>query len=75
MILEPKSGEEVLRDNHAYTYHHSVGDAQFVIAGEAVATEDGAANDGLQQIVGETHAAKDAQMMEHATNTLESIPG
>ena len=74
MILEPKSGEEVLRDNHAYTYHHSVGDAQLVIAGEAVATEDGAANDGLQQIVGETHAAKDAQVMEHSTYTFEGIP-
>ena len=48
--------------------------AQFVIAGEAVTAEDGAADDGLQQIVSETHAAKDAQMMEHTAYTLEGIP-
>lgn len=60
MAGKPEAGEEVLRDNHANTYHHGVGDAQLVIAGETVATEDGAADDGLQQVVGETHAAKDA---------------
>ena len=74
MILEPEAGEEVLRDNHRHANHHSIGDAQLIIAGEAVAAENGAADDGLQQIVGETHAAEDAQMMEHAAETLEGIP-
>ena len=46
-----------------------------VVAGEAIATEDKTADDGLKQIVGETHATKDAEMMEHATDTLECIPG
>ena len=75
MILEPEAGEEVLRDNHRHANHHSIGDAQLIIAGEAVAAENGAADDGLQQIVGETHASKDAQVMEHISNALESIPG
>ena len=74
MAAKPEAGEEVLRDNHAHSNHYSVGDAKFVIAGHAVATEDGAADDGLQQIVGETHATKNAQMMEHTTHTLEGIP-
>ena len=74
MILEPEAGEAVLGDNHANTYHHGVGDTQLVITAQAVAAEDGAADDGLQQIVGETHAAKDAQMMEHTAHTLEGIP-
>ncbi len=74
MTAKPESGEKVLRDNHANTYHHGIGDAQFVIAGQTIAAEDGAADDGLQQIVGETHAAKDAQMMEHTAHTLKGIP-
>ena len=74
MVGEPEAGEEVLRDDHTNTYHHGVGDAQLVIAGETVAAEDGAADDGLQQIVGEAHASKDAQMTEHLAYTLESIP-
>ncbi len=74
MTAKPEAGKEVLRDNHANTYHHGVGDAQLVIAGQAITAEDGAADDGLQQIVGKTHAAKDAQMMEHTTNSLKSIP-
>ena len=74
MIREPEAGEEVLCDNQANTNHYGIGNAQFVIAGQAIAAEDGAADDGLQQIVGETHSAKDAQMMEHTAYTLKSIP-
>ena len=74
MAAEPEAGKTVLNDDHAYAYHHGVGDAQLVIAGEAVATEDGTADDGLQQIVGETHTSKDAQMMEHTAHTLKGIP-
>ena len=46
-----------------------------VVAGQAVATEDSAADDRLEKIVGETHATEDAKMVEHPTYTLESIPG
>jgi len=74
MAGKPEAGEEVLRDNHCHSNHHGVGDAEFVVAGETIAAEDGAADDGLQQIVGKAHAAKDAQVMEHTSNTLESIP-
>ena len=45
-----------------------------VITGKTVTTEDKTTNDRLQQIVGETHATKDAEMMEYATNIPESIP-
>ena len=74
MIREPIAGEKVLRDDHRHAYKNGIGDAQFVIVGEAIATEDGAADDGLQQIVGKTHAAKDAHVMEYAAHTLEGIP-
>ena len=46
-----------------------------VVAGQTIATEDKAADDGLEQIVGETHATKDAEMVKHPTDTPESIPG
>ena len=47
MVSKPEAGEAVLGDNHTNTYHHGVGDAQFVIAGETISAEDGAAYDGL----------------------------
>ena len=74
MVSKPEAGEAVLGDNHTNTYHHGVGDAQLIIAGQAVAAEDGTADDGLQQIVGETHTTEDAQVMEHTAHTLEGIP-
>ena len=74
MAAKPEAREEVLHDNHTHSNHHGVGDAQLVIAGQAVAAEDGTADDGLQQIVGETHATEDAQVMEHTAHTLEGIP-
>ena len=74
MVRKPEAGEDVLCDNHANTNHHGIGDAQFVITAQAIAAEDGAADDGLQQIVGETHPAEDAQMMEQTAHTLEGIP-
>ena len=48
MAAEPEAGKEVLRNNHAKTNHHGIGDAQLVIAGEAITTEDGTTNDRLQ---------------------------
>ena len=74
MAGKPEAGEEVLRDHHANTYHHGVGDAQLVIAGQAVAAKDGAPDDGLQQVVGKAHATKNAQMMEQTAHTLGGIP-
>ena len=74
MAFKPEAGEAVLRNHHTHSYHHGIGDAQLVIAGEAIATEDGTADDGLQQIVGETHTPEDAQMMEHTAYALEGIP-
>ena len=46
-----------------------------VITSKTIAAEDEAAYDGLEQIVGKTHATEDAKVMEHTTNALESIPG
>ena len=75
MAAKPITGKAVLDNDHRQTYEDSVCDAQFIIAGEAVTAEDGATNDGLQQIVGKAHTAEDAQVMQHAAHTLESIPG
>ena len=74
MIVEPVSCKAVLDNNHCYTYEDGISDTQFVIAAKTIATEDGTADDRLQQIVGETHTAEDAQVMEHAAHTLEGIP-
>ena len=46
-----------------------------MITGKPIAAEDEAADNGLEQIVGKTHATKDTEMVEHSANTLESIPG
>ena len=74
MAGEPETGEAVLHDNHSYANHHGIGDAQLVIAGKTITTEDSATYDRLQQIIGETHAAEDAQVMEDLAHTLEGIP-
>jgi hypothetical protein len=74
MSAKPEAGEEVLHKNHAQSDHHGVSGAKLIIASKAIATEDGTTNDGLQQIVGETHATEDAQVMEHAADALERIP-
>ncbi len=47
MAAKPEAGEKVLHDNHAHAHHHGIGGAQLVIAAEAVAAEDGTADDGL----------------------------
>ena len=74
MILKPITAEKVLADDHAQADDHSIGGTESSIAGQTITTEDGTADDGLQQIVGKTHATEDAQVMEYATNTLEGIP-
>ena len=74
MIGEPEAGEEVLRDNHAYSYHHGVGNTQFIIATQTVTAKNGTTDDGLQKIVGKTHASKNTQMMEYISNALKGIP-
>ena len=74
MAAEPIAREEILADDHSASYHHGIGNTQFVIATQTVAAEDKAADDGLQQIVGETHATKDTKVMEYAANALKGIP-
>ena len=46
-----------------------------MITGKPIAAEDEAADDGLEQIVGKTHATKDTEMVEHPANAIKSIPG
>ena len=46
-----------------------------VITGKPIAAEDEAADDGLEQIVGKTHATKNAEMVKYPAKALESIPG
>ena len=74
MVPEPVPAKEVLDDDHGQADEYGVGDAYKAVAAKSIATEDEAADDGLQQVVGETHAAKEAEVTEHAAHTLESIP-
>ena len=75
MVGEPVAAEDVLADDHQESHKYGVGDAQFVVAGKSVATEDETADDGLQEVVGEAHTSEDAQVTEHLTDTLKGIPG
>ena len=74
MTAKPITCEEILANNHSAANHDGIGNAQKMVTGQAIAAEDGTADDGLQQIVGETHATKDAEVMEHTPNALKSIP-
>ena len=74
MAGKPIATEKVLADHHHQTDEHGIGDTHFIITAQSVSTEDETADDGLQQIVGEAHAAKDAQVMEYTAHTLEGIP-
>ena len=75
MAAKPIAGKEILDDDHTASNHHGVCDSQLMVTGQAVAAEDSAADDRLQQIVGKTHAPEDAEMTEHPTDAIESIPG
>ena len=75
MVAKPIAGEEILANNHSTSNHYGVDNAQMVVTGKAIAAEDSTADDGLKQIVGETHATEYAEMMEHSAHTLEGIPG
>ena len=75
MTGEPITGEERVDDDDCTPHHKGVGDAQNTVAGEAVAAEDGAADDGTEQIVGKTHPTEDAHVMEQPAHTFEGIPG
>ena len=75
MIAEPQTTEKILDNDNCRANHNGVGKSQTVITRQAVATKDCTADDGLEQIVGKTHATEDAEMMEHSAYALESIPG
>jgi hypothetical protein len=52
VATEPIAGKKILDNYHAASNHHGIGDAQNVVTGQAIAAEDKAADDGLEQIVG-----------------------
>ena len=60
MVLEPVPSKGVLDDDHGQTNEYGVGDAHKSIASKPIATEDKTSDDWLQQVVGETHASKEA---------------
>ena len=62
MVLEPQTTKGVLHNDHGQADEYGVGDAHKAIALQSISAEDKTANDGLQQIVGETHAAKEAEV-------------
>lgn len=74
MALEPITAKRVLKENHGKANEHGVCDAHKAIASKSIATEDETANDGLQQVVGQTHASKKAKMTEHATHGVKGVP-
>ena len=74
MAPKPISAKCVLDDDHGKADEYGIGDAHKAIAAKSIAAEDETTDDGLQKVVGETHAAKEAKVTEHAAHTLEHIP-
>ena len=74
MALEPIAAKGILGDDHGQADEHGVGDAHEAVAGKAIAAEDETADDGLQQVVGETHASKETEVTEGAAHGTESVP-
>ena len=62
MGSEPIAAEDVLPDDHCQSDEHGIGDAHTPVAGQSVTAEDETADDGLQQVVGEAHAAEGAEV-------------
>ena len=75
MVAEPITGKEILTNDHSTSHNDGIGNTQIAITGKAIAAEDGTADNGLEQIVGKTHATEDTEVMKHTPNTLESVPG
>ena len=75
MAFEPVATKGILDNDHSQADEDSIGDAHQTVACQSVATEDKTADDGLQQIVGEAHSAKEAEMGKCVTYALEGIPG
>ena len=75
MAGKPITGKEILTNDHSTSNYDGVGNTYMAITGKTIAAEDEAADDGLEQIIGKTHATKDAEMMEHSAHALKSIPG
>ena len=74
MVLKPIAAEKVLANDHPQADENGVCDADKAIAGQSIAAEDKTADDRLEQVVGEAHAAIEAQVAQRAANTFESIP-
>ena len=75
MTAKPTAAEGILTDDHRQTNHHGVCDAYLIVTAETIAAEDETADDGLQQVVGKTHAPEDTEVVERLSHALESIPG
>ena len=74
MTAEPISAEGILGQDHAQTDEYSVGDTYLIITAQTVSAEDETADDGLQQVVGETHPTEGAEVFQHAAYPFEGIP-
>ena len=75
MVAEPITGKEILTNDHSTSHNDGIGNTQIAITGKAIAAEDGTADNGLEQIVGKTHAAEYAEVVEHSAHILEGVPG
>ena len=74
MSFEPIASKDIEDDDHDEPDEHCVSDTHQPIASQSIATEDEAADDRLQEVVGKAHAAKEAEVNQCVTHPLESIP-
>ena len=75
MTAEPIPAEGILCQDHAQTDKHCIGDTYLIVTAQTVATEDETADDGLQQVVGETHPTEGTEVFQHAAHPFKGIPG
>ena len=74
MALEPIAAKNILYDDHSQADEHGIGDTHKPKTAQTITTEDETADDGLQQIVGETHAAKETKMTKGSANGSKGVP-
>ena len=74
MVSEPIAAESILRDDHSQSDEYGIGRSNKSIAGQSVAAEDETSDNRLQQVVGQTHAAKGAEVAESVSHRAEGVP-
>ena len=74
VLIGPEFEEPVLEYDHSDAHQRGPCGAQGVVHAQAPLVEDETAQDGLQQVVGEAHSAKESKFSEHFFEPVKPVP-